>query len=416
MDTPRSNPGKLLVLGHQWPEAGATAAGQRMLQLLRGFREAGYHITFGCAAERTPMATPLEPLGVETRSLRLNHDSFDSFLREHRFDIALFDRFMTEEQFGWRVRDQLPDCTLVLDTEDLHSLRHSREKALREGRLWKPSAWMEDPLFYRELASILRADLTLIISRDEMDLMLDHLPFLEDILCYLPFRFPTPDLAEAPGYEEREGLVFIGNGRHRPNLDAISVLKKEIWPLLSKRLTGVTLHVYGAYLPEKILAFHRPAERFEVHGWIPDTGTVLEKHRLQLAPLRFGAGVKGKILDAIQNGLPSVSTPIGWEGILREAAAKDFQAADPEAFCRKAEALYRDPEAWRRALQAQYRAAAPHFGTSMEAFIKLLQEPGGQSKAPGATLKVLRAMLRHQAFDRVRYLSRWIEAKEGRGN
>ncbi len=416
MDIPPFNSGKLLVLGHQWPEASATAAGQRMLQLLQGFREAGYHITFGCAAERTTLATDLETMGIETRTLRLNHPSFDAFLREGRFDIALFDRFMTEEQFGWRVRDQLPGCTLVLDTEDLHSLRHSRERALREGRPWKPSAWMEDPLFYRELASMLRADLTLIISRFEMDLLLEHLPFLEGTLCYLPFRFPAPDFSKVPGYEAREGFVFIGNGRHRPNLDAISVLKTEIWPLLSKRLKGAALHIYGAYLPEKTLAFHNPAERFQVHGWIPDTGPVLAQHRLQLAPLRFGAGVKGKILDAIRNGMPSVSTPIGWEGILTGAVAANFQAETPEAICQKAEVLYRDPGAWQRALEVQRSAAAPHFGTSMDAFFKALQDTGGPSTMAGGYLKTLRAMLRHQAFDRVRYLSRWIEAKGAHGN
>lgn len=362
------------------------------------------------------MATDLEALGIESRTLRLNHASFDAFLREGRFDIALFDRFMTEEQFGWRVRDQLPGCTLVLDTEDLHSLRHSREKALREGRPWKPSAWMEDPLFYRELASVLRADLTLIISRFEMDLLQEHLPFLEGTLCYLPFRFPDPDFSKAPGYGAREGFVFIGNGRHRPNLDAITVLKTEVWPLLSKHLKEAALHIYGAYLPEKILSFHHPAERFQVHGWIPDTAPVLARHRLQLAPLRFGAGVKGKILDAIRNGLPTVSTPIGWEGILGGSGVTDFQAETPEAFCSKAEALYRDPEAWQRALEVQRSAAAPHFGTSMDALFEVLQDTGGPSPMAGGPLNTLRAMLRHQAFDRVRYLSRWIEAKEGRGN
>ncbi|MDX1332772.1 MAG: glycosyltransferase, partial [Robiginitalea sp.] len=100
---------KMLVIGLQWPEPQATAAGQRMCQLLQGFCNAGYQITFASAAAGEHDRTPLKAMGIETRSIKLNHSSFDQWLQRSGFDLVLFDRFITEEQFSWRVREQLPD-------------------------------------------------------------------------------------------------------------------------------------------------------------------------------------------------------------------------------------------------------------------------------------------------------------------
>ena len=330
--------------------------------------------------------------------------------------MVLFDRFITEEQFGWRVRDHLPECMLILDTEDLHSLRYSRENAIRSGGQWSPPDWTADPVFYRELASILRCDLSLIISTAEEQLLIGQVPLLSGKLLYLPFQFDRISDLDAPGFGQRADFVFVGNGRRRPNTDAIRQLKGDIWPLLSEVLPEAKLHVYGAYLPKAVQALHAPRERFLIHGWAPRLEPVLSSSRLQLAPLRFGAGVKGKILNALQFGLPTLSTRMGWEGIYDAAGRDGFAAESTRAFAEKAATLYHSQELWKKALALQQTAAATHFGNTMDALFDWIEIPGDRPAPSEPAQVILQNMLRDQAFDRVRYLSKWIEAKDRKQN
>lgn len=416
MKTAATDRKELLVIGYEWPQPEATAAGQRMWQLLKGFCGAGYRVTFACAAGRQAHSVPLESLGIEARRIRLNHSSFDQFLKDSQYDAVLFDRFLTEEQYSWRIREQFPSCELILDTEDLHSLRESRETAIKENRTWRVSDWLESPIFYRELASMIRCDLSLIISEAELELLQSRLPFLRGRLLYLPFQF-APDSASAHRtFSDRNGFVFVGNGKHRPNTDAIFRLKSVIWPLLRNRLPETRLAIYGAYLPGEILSMDAPEEGFEIRGWAPKLETVFLESRLQLAPLRFGAGVKGKILNALRFRLPSVSTAVGWEGIYKGALPVDFLADSPEDFVSKAARLYTDQAAWTHSLDAQLLASAAHFKPSLKGLLEAIENWEERRGSLSEAESVLQKMLRNQAFDRVRYLSRWIEAKEDRSN
>ena len=405
---------KLLVIGHDWPQPEATAAGQRMWQLLNGFCNEGYHMTFASTAGREDQSAPLESLGIETLGIRLNHDSFDQFVRESQFDLVLFDRFMTEEQFSWRIREQLPQCKLILDTEDLHSLRMSRESAVSENRPWRVSDWMTSSLFYRELASMIRCDLSLIISETELELLQSRLPFLRGKLLFLPFQFTLYKASEPPAFSDRNGFVFVGNGKHRPNTDAIFRLKSTIWPLLRSRLPEDSLLIYGAYLSQDIYNLNAPDEGFEVRGWAPKLETVFLESRLQLAPLAFGAGVKGKILNGLRFGLPTLSTSIGWEGIYKGSHLVDFLSESPEEFAGKAAHLYTNEKAWTNALHSQLQASAVHFRPTLEGLLEVIENLEERRESLPEPSRVLQNMLRHQAFDRVRYLSRWIEAKDSR--
>jgi hypothetical protein len=387
-----------------------------MWQLLKGFAQAGYQITFATAAVKEKHSASLEPLGITSHPIKLNHASFDRWLKTSRFEVVLFDRFLTEEQFSWRVREQLPQSVLLLDTEDLHSLRHSRESAVKENRYWEPSDWLKSPVLYRELASILRCDLSLIISRAELDLLHARLPFLEGRLMYLPFQFSPDEVSAGPGFSQRSGFVFVGNGKHRPNLDAIFRLKSRIWPVLRERVPNSCLKIFGAYLPTSIQNLNAPEEGFEVQGWAPELQPIFESARLQLAPLHFGAGVKGKILSALRFGLPTLSTAIGWEGIYEGTASVDFLAKDPGDFVKKAALLYASEGAWGRSLRLQLKASAHHFEPSLGPLLDAMENPAKRRESLPEASKVLQEMLRHQAFDRVRYLSRWIEAKQDRSN
>ena len=122
---------KLLIIGNVWPEPNSTAAGRRMFQLIETFKENNYIITFVSAASKTENSLPLENLNIQTFEIQLNNSSFDLLLKEIYPDMVIFDRFLTEEQFGWRVAECCPNALRILDTEDLHFLRTARHRAFK---------------------------------------------------------------------------------------------------------------------------------------------------------------------------------------------------------------------------------------------------------------------------------------------
>ena len=181
---------RLLIIGYVWPEPRSSAAGSRMMQLIRLFQRAGYEITFSTPAATGEHHEDLAAMGVSTQSVALNCSSFDHFVKELMPDVVLFDRFMMEEQFGWRVAEQCPNALRILDTEDLHSLRLARHKALKAGReMTKADLFSSEAK--REVAAILRSDLSLMISRYEMELLQTTFQVDAALLYHLPFLLET---------------------------------------------------------------------------------------------------------------------------------------------------------------------------------------------------------------------------------
>ena len=195
---------KVLVIGFVWPEPSSSAAGKRMMQLISFLIEQECDITFASTAKKSEYTTNLEVLGIKSESIRVNDTGFDDFVQNLNPDLVLFDRFMTEEQFGWRVHEQCPGALRILDTEDLHSLRYAREKAFKNGddRL---QTYLISNIAKREIASIYRCDLSLIISEKEMTLLRDFFKVPDNILHYVSYMIDTD--------EEKSGLILtIGRG------------------------------------------------------------------------------------------------------------------------------------------------------------------------------------------------------------
>ena len=124
-----------------------------------------------------------------------------------------------------------------------------------------------------------------------------------------------------PLFEDRSDFAFVGGFRHPPNVDSARVLHREIWPGIRSRLPNATLRVCGAYPTPEVLSMHDPSVGFLVHGKVDDVDGVLRTSRVMLAPLRFGAGIKGKIVDAWRCGCPVVTTSVGAEGMTAAVAA-----------------------------------------------------------------------------------------------
>ena len=404
-------PASALYIGHQWPQPDASAAGHRSLQVLQILQELGMTVHFGCVTTRTDRAFPLESIGVHCHPLKLNSDSFDQILESYGFTLVVFDRFTVEEQFSWRVRDRLPLARTLLDMQDLHSLRYSRKKAFRNGKPWTTDCWVAEPAFYRELASILRTDLALVISKEEVELLTTQLPMLRDQLCYLPMGWEPPD-HNAVGFAGRSGFLMIGTGKHAPNVDAFAYLAKEVWPFIRAQLHEARLDLIGAYLPVEVTRLHSPEQGIYIHEDVEDLGPMLHQARLQLAPLRFGAGIKGKILHGLQCGLPVLTSPVGAEGLFAKTAPDLFVATGTEAFVSNAISLYTDQLRWEHALEIQRQQTREHFyahrhwATHLEAALL-----GKEGRPKNTQAAILRNLLRQKAFDSYRFMSRWIAEK-----
>lgn len=405
---------KLLVIGFVWPEPGSSAAGKRILQLLDSFSEQGYSVTFASTARESEYSQNLQSREITCRSISVNDESFDRFILDLQPDIVLFDRFMTEEQFGWRVHTVCPNAVRILDTEDLHLLRKARGEALKDGSD-QLQYYLVSDLAKREIASIYRCDLSLIISESEMSLLTDFFRVPSEILLYLPFMIDLPDQVNPdhlPGFEDRHGFMTIGNFRHEPNRDAVDYLRKEIWPGIRKQLPEAVMNVYGAYPTQQVMEWHKPADGFFVHGRAEQADEVMMQSRVCLAPIRFGAGLKGKLLEAMQNGTPSVTTSMGAEGIQGDLQWPGAIGDSAEEFIFEAVHLYRDKKNWEKAFKQCFYLISERF--SQKKFRdKLFKTTNSIKKELDHHRRnnFTGAMLLHHSMASTQYMSRWIEEK-----
>lgn len=405
-------PKTLLYLAATWPEPASSAAGTRTLQLLSCFTDADWEITLMCAAEPRPHTAEL-PDGISTLPLSLNDSRMDEVFKNLQPDVVIFDRFMLEEQYGWRIAAQCPNARRVLDTVDLHSLREIRKTALQQNRTPAFSDWFGD-LALRELAAIYRSDLTLLISDAETHILIHELQFPSNLLHTLPFLLTQQEqdlLSQSPAFHQRQDFISIGNFRHPPNADALRYLSESLWPRIRQHCPQASLKLYGADLPPALQQLHRPANGFLICGRADDALAEMRKARICLAPLRFGAGLKGKLLDAMRAGTPSVTTPIGAEGMQGPCPWPGAVTADPDAFIQHAVRLYHDETAWQQAhshipdLLRRFDRET-HRPPLMDRIQTLLAQPR-QTQAHELT----GALLRHHQHRSTEYLSRWIEAK-----
>ncbi|GAA3544811.1 glycosyltransferase [Zobellella aerophila] len=402
---------KVLVIGYVWPEPNSSAAGSHMLSLLRLYRRQGWQVEFATPAQPTEHMVDLSREGISSRAIALNCDSFDAYVAEYRPDIVMFDRFMMEEQFGWRVEKHCPDALRILDTEDLQCLRHGRHQAHKAGRAMTRADLFND-IARREIAAILRSDLSLIISGFEMALLIDTFKVDARLLHRLPFMV---DLASCPAetapFGERRHFMTIGNFRHAPNWDAVLYLQ-SIWPLIRKRLPDAELHIYGSYPPPKATALHNPKTGFLIKGWAADAFAVMEQSRVCLAPLRFGAGIKGKLLDAMIMQTPSITTSVGSEGMHELEPWPGVIADDAAAFANAAVALYRDERAWRQAQRnGNALLTARYDGQTLGAGLIARIAATANNLAEHRLDNFTGGMLRHHSMMSTKYMSQWIAAK-----
>jgi glycosyltransferase involved in cell wall biosynthesis len=426
MSQPRAT--KVLVIGYVWPEPRSSAASGHVMQILDTFLQQGWDITFSSPAGTGEHRADLTVLGIREVPIELNNSSFDTFISELAPDIVLFDQFIMEEQFGWRVEKHCPNALRVLETSDLQSLRHARHQRLKErlkasddtndfSELFAPALpeefelMADTDLAKREIAALYRCDLNLMISEVEIELLVEQFKLPRHLLHWCPLMVAAP-IAPPPVFEDRAHFLSIGNFRHAPNWDAVLWMKTTIWPLIRAQLPEAQLHIYGAYTPPKATALHNAAQGFHVMNWAEDALQVMSAARVCLAPLRFGAGIKGKIVDAMLCGTPNVTTPIGAEAMHREQPWPGTVTRTAREFADCAIRLYKDKDLWMSAQSNGQTLLADRYQPSIHgpALIEKLlyrQQHLSQLRRSNFT----GSMLRHHHHKSTQYMAQWIEAK-----
>ncbi|MDR9410401.1 MAG: glycosyltransferase [Balneolaceae bacterium] len=405
----------LLIIGKVWPEPKSSAAGSRMVQLIQLFLDAGWQITFSSSASNSEYSFDLDGIGVNEQPIKINDSSFDEFIRDLKPNMVLFDRFMIEEQFGWRVAENCPETIRILDTIDLHSLRIARQNAFKNGEEFHVENLLLEDTAKREIASILRCDLSLIISDAEMKILKEIFEVDESLLFYLPYllNFETNSIMkDPPTFDDRNGFISIGNFKHEPNWNAVLWLKEEIWPLIKKQLPEAKFYAYGSYPSKKVFQLSNPKDGFLIKGRASDAFSVISKAKVLLAPLRFGAGLKGKLVDAALSGTPSVTTSIGSEGIELGCKWNGVISNDPEQFANAAVQLYQNKEFWERSQQAGYELLKKRFDLKKfdESLLTKIEEIRMNLESHRRK-NFIGSMLRHHTMNSTKFMSRWIEEK-----
>jgi len=314
----------------------------RMQALLEILTEEGCKVTFVAdnLEYRQPYVRNLQQRGIEV----LFHPYLRSIAglldaRGAEFDVVVLSRHYIAGAHVDAVRAFAPRALLVFDTVDLHFLREERQAELDGGALGRATARSKRD---EELALIRKADVTLVVSPTERELLETLAPEAR-VMVLSNIHEP---IAGGKPFAERAGLVFIGGFQHPPNTDAVLWYAREILPRVRELLPGVTTHVVGSKVPPTIEALAAPD--LVIAGYVPDVAPYFTGCRISIAPLRYGAGVKGKVNLAMSYGLPVVATTPSVEGMHLRPGEDVLVADDAPAFADAIARLYRDEALWER--------------------------------------------------------------------
>ncbi|WP_407907932.1 glycosyltransferase [Lysobacter claricitrinus] len=277
--------------------------------------------------------------------------------RRNEIRLVILSRHTTASHWTPLIRELLPEARIVFDTVDLHYLRESRHASRVGSTMLELLARITRS---RELDAVRATDCTWVVSPVEKTLLERECPesrvqLVSNIVDVLPNR---------PGFTDRAGYLFVGNFSHEPNVDAIEWLASW-WPIVRAERRSVHLKVIGGGMPRPLKHKLERVDGIEVLGHVKDLESFLRSSRVMLAPLRYGAGVKGKINAAFAAGLPVVGTPCAMEGMIDTAAMSLGLGDTPESLARAAVRAHEDEALWQSLAEAGVQQATRAFSTAV---------------------------------------------------
>jgi len=337
----------VLIIDYFLPVTGRSAGSSRLFEMIKIIREAGYHITLiaqnGEYQKRAQLQ--LEQMGVETYAtdpeqlVAWNYKTkaqsipFAELFKKNRYILGILSRFQIASHYMSVLRQYAPDLPIAVDTVDVHFSREEKKSVL----------YSRDPsdakhLKEEELSVYSKADFLITVSKADADILARHFPSKR--IAIIPLIY-TPDPLRF-SFGDRKDLLFVGNFVHPPNSDALIQYSSRILPLLKKKLPNVKTYVVGANSLPLLEDFAN--DDVIITGFVPDITYFLDRCRINVAPLRYGAGTNGKILESLATGLPVITTPVGVEGIADERGM--IVARSPEEFVDGVVAVYNDEQRW----------------------------------------------------------------------
>jgi O-antigen biosynthesis protein len=329
----------VLVVDHRVPTPDRDSGSLRMWRMLEGFVELGCRVSFlpDDANAPEPYTSRLQGMGVEVLAGQVVvPERVAGFGR--RLTLGILSRPYVAARYQHLIREFAPSALVAYDTVDLHFLREER----RTQHDTETSPKLAEGYRELELALARVADVTLVVSGQERehlaaaapDIRIEVVPNANDIAT------------EVRGPEERSGLLFVGGFEHVPNIDAAHYMAHEVMPRVWRSIPDATLTIVGSHAPSEVVALE--SEGIQVPGWVEDLTPLLNAHLAMVAPLRFGAGMKGKVTQSLGAGLPVVTTSIGAEGLSVVDGRELLIADDPDGFAERVLRLHREPETWRK--------------------------------------------------------------------
>ncbi|QOW21626.1 glycosyltransferase [Novilysobacter avium] len=346
----------LLIIDALTPQPDRDSGSLRLFNLMLMLREEGAHVVFlpadrGHAGDYT---REMQQLGIEVWYAPFAQP-LPIWLRKHgpRFDSVLVCRHYVMREVLPLLRRHAPQARVILDTVDLHYLREQRGAELANDPARARAALRTRR---SELDVIARSDATFVVSEVERDLLANELPDSRvEVLSNL-HRMGGEGLP----FEQRRDLMFVGGFRHPPNVDAACWFVDEVWPLLRQQEPELQFHCIGGDVPPEVQALStRPG--VIVHGHVPDLTPLLAGARLTVAPLRYGAGVKGKVNQPMAHGQPVVATACAIEGMHLRPGVDVLVADDAAGFAAAVLRVYREPELWQQLARNGRENIQRHF-------------------------------------------------------
>ena len=349
------NKGRVLVIDATTPEPDKDSGSVRLANLMQCCRDLGYGVTF--------FADNRDYAGGYTRDLQrsgievLYHpwlDSLHDFFRERggEFEYVIISRHYIAINYISLLKRYCPDAHFIFDTVDLHYLREQRLAELEQSL---PLSRTAEQTRRSELSVIKAADATLVVSTVEKAMLEQDAPGEKVHILSNIHQVPGRD----KDFAERKDIYFVGGYQHPPNVDAACWFVNEIWPLIHRQLPSMRFHLIGSKAPERVRALNGDGVVF--HGFVESLQPFLSDCRLAVAPLRYGAGVKGKVNMSMAHGQPVVATPAAVEGMFAEHERELLVAEDAESFAREVVRLYQDEDLWNRLSQASVENVETHF-------------------------------------------------------
>ena len=409
---------RVIIFSTVWPEPDSSAAGVRQMHWIHLFLSMGYLVTLVSPSkpkEENEWGTVTLPEGVDLLPLPLNRESIQDELKALAPEIIMFDRFFLEEQYGPHVYRACPDALVLMETVDLHFVRRAREE-LKEGYLSStgvPARFYQTESAIRETGSILRVDFSFVVSSYEEELLRTQFQIPNTKVKWLPFFYEKPIEVKENRlpFDQKKDFCWIGNFRHQPNIDGIRWFRKEIWPLIRQQLPQAKIRVYGAYPPKEVMDWNNTKDGIEVKGNAITLEEVYKTARVNVAPLRYGAGVKGKIIEGFRFGVPCVTTKVGVEGLFGQFPG--YELNTPVDFANACVKLHESESEWRKySLMALEKmmdvcSASSRVPETQKLILELLEK-----KKSGEVPDWTSQILRHEGNQSRYYFGKWIEEKE----